>query len=171
MTTIILATFLLNLTPTPNAWDKAALTFDIIGCVGVAPTVIVGTISEYYPSWKPAKTIVSAVTVGSIAAGWTLQGIAAWSHLPTPTGDDWLDKHTPLHILGSTGTVGGIYALSRACRMSKRDALISGTAGALIAGAGIECWQQWSGRGRVSWKDLTTNAASIAITSLALSRL
>ena len=81
------------------------------------------------------------------------------------TGDGWLDKHTPLHVLGSAGTMGGLYALGRVCRMSKRDALLTGVAGATLAGVGVECWQQWSGRGRVSGKDLAVNALGTGLTA------
>lgn len=84
------------------------------------------------------------------------------------TGDGWLDNHTPLHVLGSAGAVGGLYALGRVCRISKPAALGLACTGALVAGVGVECWQQWSGRGRVSYKDLTVNAAAVAVTAAVL---
>ena len=82
-----------------------------------------------------------------------------------PVGDNWLDKHTPLHVLGSAGTVGGLYALGRVCRVSKPAALGLACGGALAAGVGVECWQQWSGRGRVSGKDLAVNALGTGLTA------
>lgn len=167
---MLTALVLLLCSATPNSWDKAALTFDVIGVVGVAPTIIVGTISEFYPAWKPVKNATAAITVGSIATGWTLQGVAAWSHLPEPRGDNWIDKHTPLHAFGSAAAVGGIYALGRSCRLSKRDALIAGVTGSTIASLGVECWQQWSGRGRLSWKDITIDIIALTISSIIILR-
>ena len=152
----------------PNGWDNAALTFDIIGVCGVVPTMVVGSVSEFCPSWVPAKNWTGGVTVGSLVLGWTFQGVAAWSHMPEPTGDNWMDKHTPLHVLGSAGAVGGLYALARVCRVSKPVALGGAAGGALVVGAGVECWQQWSGRGWISGKDLAVDAASVALTAAVL---
>ena len=86
-----------------------------------------------------------------------------------PVGDNWLDAHTPLHVFGSAGAVGGLYALGRVCRVSKPVALGLACGGALAIGVGVECWQQWSGRGRVSYKDLTVNAVAVAVTAVVLS--
>ena len=85
------------------------------------------------------------------------------------TDDHWIDGHAALHVAGSAGVVGGLYALGRACRVSKTNSLCLAALGGLVAGVVVEVWQGASGRGDFSCKDITIDAGAILMTFCGIS--
>lgn len=165
MKTTLLLCCLAVATLAQNGWTETARSFERVSLVAIPVTIGLGVASMPCSALVPVSEWAARLVAVQTGAGFVIQEIGL---LPEPTGDAWIDRHTPLHIVGSAGVVGGLYALGRVCKMSKPSALGLACAGALAAGVGVECWQQWSGRGRISGKDMTVDALSVALTAAVL---
>lgn len=152
----------LQSSPTPFGWVVGGVADDIC-LLGLPVTMVIGGMSDNNPALRPVAYYSLGVTSGAMAMGF----ISPLASVDCP-GDKWVDWHTPLHVVGEAEVTTGLYYLGRLCHFDKKVSLVAGAVGGVGAGAAVEAWQQWSGRGKASYKDFAADMLVVGLNTAIL---